>query len=232
LQEDASGGAYGSRGHSIAVSALAAFALFAAFTSAANLPALDMNQPLVLAGLLLGAAFPLLVAGAVVRSARLASQGVAVEVRRQFKEIPGLAEGQAEANYERCAEIGFARATRSLASAFILLSAVPLLGLLAKLFKAWFYARASATGGAELMGSVIFGAAMSGLIIGLMATSIGGIIGGAGRQASPADSPAPSAEALSTSGLGAALASAAAPALAYAPLIIAAAALLCTQWLS
>lgn len=93
------------KGFSICSAALTALAMFAAYSQKANLPSIDILNPLVIAGMFIGGSIPFLLSSMTMRSVGKAAWKMVMEVRRQFKEIKGLLEGKAEADYERCIEI-------------------------------------------------------------------------------------------------------------------------------
>jgi K(+)-stimulated pyrophosphate-energized sodium pump len=93
------------KGIAIASAALSALTLFASFVEVSGLTTIDVLQPVVLIGLLLGAAIPFLFASYLMRAVGSAAQLVVAEVRRQFKEIKGLMSGKARADYARCVDI-------------------------------------------------------------------------------------------------------------------------------
>lgn len=214
------------RGHSVAAFALAGLGLYAAFTHSANLPTSDLNQPLVLGGMLIGATLVLWSAGGSLRATRLAANSLAAEVKRQFAEIPGLAEGQAEGNYERCSEIAASHSIRGLGySSLALVAAAVVLGGAFHLLKAWLYAGTRSAGGGELTAGMIAGAVLLALVIGMMAAGITGIL--AGRRQRSADAAADDV----TTTLGLAIANCASPMLLFAPILLASAALAFSGWL-
>ena len=214
------------RGHSVAAFALAGLGLYAAFTHSANLPTSDLNQPLVLGGLLIGATLVLWSAGGALRATRLAAKSLSAEVKRQFAEISGLAEGQAEGNYERCSEIAAAHSIRGLGySSLALVAAAVVFGGVFRLLKVWLYAGTRSAGGGELAAGMIAGAVLLSLVIGLMAAGLAGTISSLRKNAGATP------EGAFTASLGAAIASAAAPMLMFAPILLASAALAFSGWL-
>ena len=80
------------KGFAIGSAALTALALFAAFKTSANLEAADLSltEPMVVIGLLIGAALPFVVAAMTMKSVGRAAEDMITEIRRQFKEIPEL----------------------------------------------------------------------------------------------------------------------------------------------
>ena len=95
------------KGFAIGSAALTALALIVSYTNEvgeANLN-LAITNPAVLIGLLVGAMLPFLFSSMTMKAVGRAAQKIVVEVRRQFKEIKGLMEGEAEADYESCIDI-------------------------------------------------------------------------------------------------------------------------------
>jgi len=97
------------KGFAIGAAALAALAIISAYieTVAHNLPdfAIEISDPVVLAGMFLGAIFPFLVSSLTMNAVGDAAFEMIREIRRQFKEIPGLLEGTAEPDTARCVDI-------------------------------------------------------------------------------------------------------------------------------
>ncbi len=97
------------KGFAIGAAALAALALISAFIERITLAdpdfILKLNDPLVLAGMFLGGIFPFLVSSMTMNAVGDAASDMIKEIRRQFKEIPGLMEGTAKPDNQRCIEI-------------------------------------------------------------------------------------------------------------------------------
>ena len=97
------------KGFAIGAAALAALALISAYIEAVafHVPdfSLQINDPIVLAGMFLGGIFPFLVSSLTMTAVGDAAFEMIHEIRRQFKEIPGLLEGTAEPDTDRCVEI-------------------------------------------------------------------------------------------------------------------------------
>ena len=98
------------KGFAIASAALTALALFSAFQTTARIEAIDVSNPVVMAGLFVGAMLPFLFSSMAMRAVGSAANDMIKEVRRQFREIPGLMEGTAKADYARCVDISTAAA--------------------------------------------------------------------------------------------------------------------------
>jgi K(+)-stimulated pyrophosphate-energized sodium pump len=99
------------KGFAIGSAALTALALIVAYIDEVKIKApgfdinLNLTNPPVLIGLFVGAMLPFLFSSMTMQAVGRAAQSIVVEVRRQFKEIKGLMEGKAEADYETCVDI-------------------------------------------------------------------------------------------------------------------------------
>ena len=104
------------KGFAIASAAVTALALFSAFTKAVGLDGINIARPEVTIGLFLGAMFPFLFAALTMNAVGRAAGKMIDEVRRQFREIPGLREGdpEAKADYTTCVDIATRGALREM----------------------------------------------------------------------------------------------------------------------
>jgi K(+)-stimulated pyrophosphate-energized sodium pump len=102
------------KGFAIASAALTALALFCAFRTQAHIDAIDVANPTVMSGLFLGAMLPFLFSSMAMRAVGSAANDMIQEVRRQFREIPGLLEGTGRADYARCVDISTTAALRQM----------------------------------------------------------------------------------------------------------------------
>ena len=101
------------KGFAIGSAALTALALMVSYIDKVNtieggtskISNLNITNPTVLVGLFIGACLPFVFAALTMNSVGRAAQSVVVEVRRQFREITGLMEGKAEADYARCVDL-------------------------------------------------------------------------------------------------------------------------------
>lgn len=93
------------KGFAIGSAVLTALSLLAAFKNKAEIEIVDIGEPVVLSGVLIGAMLPFLFAALTMLSVQKAAGAIIIEVRRQFAEIPGLREGTAEADSEKCVAI-------------------------------------------------------------------------------------------------------------------------------
>ncbi len=102
------------KGFAIGSAALTALALFAAFRATTGISVLDINNPKVMAGLLIGGIMPFLFSSFAMSAVGSAAFEMIEEVRRQFKSIPGLMEGKARPDYARCVDISTAAAIKKM----------------------------------------------------------------------------------------------------------------------
>jgi K(+)-stimulated pyrophosphate-energized sodium pump len=117
------------KGLAIATAVLAAVSLFRSFIDEAHLGALgvQINTPTVFVGLLIGGAVPFLVSSFLIKAVGRAAYQVVVEVRRQFREHPGIMEYKEKPDYGRCVDIVTATAQKELLGPGILAIFAPLL---------------------------------------------------------------------------------------------------------
>ncbi len=140
------------KGFAIGSAALTALALFTTFQIAAGtIPGFDMSlgNPTVVIGLLLGAMLPFLFSAFAMRAVGKAASAMVEEVRRQFREMPGIMQGETDPDYERCVTIATKGALRQMVAP----------GLLAVL--------------SPIIVGMVFGAsAVSGLLAGVLAAGV------------------------------------------------------------
>jgi K(+)-stimulated pyrophosphate-energized sodium pump len=104
------------KGFAIGSAALTALALFSAYASAVNLTTLNLIDPMVVIGLFIGGVMPFFVGAQTMTAVGRAAQGMVEEVRRQFREIPGLLEGKpgVKPDSARCVDISTGAALREM----------------------------------------------------------------------------------------------------------------------
>jgi K(+)-stimulated pyrophosphate-energized sodium pump len=151
------------KGFAIGSAVFASLAIFAAYCEYANIPVLDLKDPLVITGLFIGATLPYLLSAMTMRSVGRAAWKMVMEVRRQFKEIPGLMEGKAEPDYERCIGI-------STQAALVEMMIPGLLTILAPVFIKY----AFGMHGKMALGGFLAGATVSGVVLALTMANAGG----------------------------------------------------------
>lgn len=171
------------KGFAIGSAALTALALFSAYTAAVGLKTIDLLNPSVVGGLFLGSMLPYLFSSMTMQAVSRAAFDMIEEVRRQFREIPGIMEGTGKPDYANCVRISTAAAIREMLVPGLLAVAAPVIvGLLPGL-------------GKEALGGMLAGATASGFLLAVMMANAGGawdnakkyIEGGAyGGKGSPA----------------------------------------------
>jgi len=104
------------KGFAIGSAALTALALYTAYTTKVGLhdTGLNLLDPTIMAGLMVGAMLPFLFSSMAMKAVGRAAGSMIEEVRRQFKEIPGLMEGKAEAEFATCVDISTGAAIREM----------------------------------------------------------------------------------------------------------------------
>jgi len=93
---------------------LSAFCIFATYSQIVGLGAIDVLNPFILVGLLVGAALPFLFSSMAIGATGKTAFKMVDEVRRQFREIPGLLEGKAEPDYAQCIDISTKNSLREM----------------------------------------------------------------------------------------------------------------------
>ena len=122
------------KGFAIGAAALAALAIISAFSAVVGVAnpefSLALTEPIVLVGMFIGVCIPFLVSSITMTAVGDAAFEMINEIRRQFKEIPGLLEGNAEPDTAKCVDIATAAALKKmLLPGIIAVSAPPLVGL-------------------------------------------------------------------------------------------------------
>jgi K(+)-stimulated pyrophosphate-energized sodium pump len=159
---DAVGNTTAAIGKAFAASATAAAALslLTAYAEAAHIVHLDIRQPRVMAGLLIGGVLPALFSSMVIKSVGRTAQLVVGEVRRQFQEIVGLLEGEAQPHYSRCVDIATRGALGQLALPCLLAISVPFITVF--------------TLGKEALAGLLAGCIVCGIFLALFMANAGG----------------------------------------------------------
>ena len=148
------------KGFAIGSAVLTALALMAAYSEVTNVDAFDLRDVNVLMGLLIGALLPFLFAALTMQAVARAANEMVQEVRRQFREIPGLLEGTADADYTRAVDISTQGAMKQMVLPGVLAIVAPV--------------AIGAILGAEALGGLLIGAISSGFLLAIMMANAGG----------------------------------------------------------
>ena len=148
------------KGFAIASAALTSLALFAAFVGIAGISAIDIYKADVLAGLFVGAMIPFIFSSLAIAAVGRAAMAMVEEVRRQFREIPGIMEYKAKPEYEKCVAISTEASIREMIAPGAIALIVPV--MVGFLF------------GPEVLGGVLAGVTVSGVLMGMFQSNAGG----------------------------------------------------------
>jgi K(+)-stimulated pyrophosphate-energized sodium pump len=148
------------KGFAIASAALTALALFAAFVGLSGISSIDIYKADVLAGLFVGGMIPFIFSSLAIAAVGRAAMAMVQEVRRQFREIPGIMEYKAKPEYDKCVAISTEASLREM----ILPGAIALLTPLLVGF----------TFGPEVLGGLLAGVTVSGVLMGMFQNNAGG----------------------------------------------------------
>lgn len=148
------------KGFAIGSAALTALALFTAYAESAGLTEINILEPIVIIGLFIGATVPFLVASFAMEAVGKAAFEMIAEVRRQFREIPGLMEGKAKPDYARCVDISTRAAIKQMVAPGLVAIGTPIvIGFIL---------------GPLALGAVLAGGTASGVLMALFMANAGG----------------------------------------------------------
>ncbi len=152
------------KGFAIGAAALAALAIIAAFVETMTVKnpdfSLELSNPTVLTGIFIGGVLPFLIASITMTSVGDAAMEMIEEIRRQFREIPGLMEGNAEPDHAKCIDIATQAALKKMILPGVIAVAMPAVvgfGL-----------------GAQALGGMLAGALLGCVVLALMMANAGG----------------------------------------------------------
>ena len=148
------------KGFAIASAALTALALFAAFVGISGIDSIDIYKADVLAGLFVGAMIPFIFSALAIAAVGRAAMDMVQEVRRQFKEIPGIMEYKATPEYDKCVEISTKASIREMMLPGLIALIVPIL--------------VGFSFGPEVLGGLLAGVTVSGVLMGIFQNNAGG----------------------------------------------------------
>ncbi|MEM2337025.1 MAG: sodium-translocating pyrophosphatase [Candidatus Bathyarchaeia archaeon] len=149
------------KGFAIGAAALTVLALFGAYAHLVDITALDLMKPEVVAGVFLGGMMPPLLSALLILAVGRNAERMVEEVRRQFKEIPGLMEGKAKPDYAKCVDIATKGALKELMLPCILAIIVPILTMMVL--------------GKEALAGFLAGSIVTGIIFALFMANAGGL---------------------------------------------------------
>lgn len=148
------------KGFAIGSAALTALALFASYTQAVGITQINLTDPMVIAGLFIGGMLPFLFSAITMSAVGKAAFSMIEEVRRQFREKPGIMKGTEKPDYKRCVDISTAAALKEMVIPGLLAVVVPLIvGLLL---------------GKEALGGLLAGGLVTGVLMAVMMANAGG----------------------------------------------------------
>jgi K(+)-stimulated pyrophosphate-energized sodium pump len=150
------------KGFAIGSAALTALALFSAYATTVGLESINLIEPRVVIGLLIGGALPFFIGALTMTSVGRAAGQMVDEIRRQFREIPGLLEGKegAKPEPEKCIDISAKAALREMVLPGVIAVVMPVLvGFII---------------GKEALGGMLAGATVAGVLLALLMSNAGG----------------------------------------------------------
>ncbi|MDN4165324.1 sodium-translocating pyrophosphatase [Cytophagales bacterium LB-30] len=148
------------KGFAIASAALTSLALFAAFVGVSGITAIDIYKAPVLAGLFIGGMIPFIFSSLAIAAVGRAAMDMVNEVRRQFREIPGIMEYKAKPEYEKCVAISTKASIREMMAPGAIALIVPV--IVGFVF------------GPEVLGGLLAGVTVSGVLMGMFQSNAGG----------------------------------------------------------
>lgn len=148
------------KGFAIASAALTSLALFAAFVGVAGIEHIDIYKADVLAGLFVGGMIPFIFSALAISAVGRAAMAMVEEVRRQFREIPGIMEYKAKPEYEKCVAISTKASIREMI-------APGLIALITPIVIGFAF-------GPEVLGGLLAGVTVSGVLMGIFQSNAGG----------------------------------------------------------
>ncbi|HPL01323.1 MAG TPA: sodium-translocating pyrophosphatase [bacterium] len=148
------------KGFAIGSAALTALALFAGYTQAVGLGSINLLEPRVIAGMLIGAMLPFIFSSLTIHAVGEAAKSIVDEVRRQFRTIPGIMTGKSSPDYKNCIKISTDSALRKMITPAIMAVSVPI--------------AVGFTLGPEALGGLLGGGVATGFVLALFMANAGG----------------------------------------------------------
>ena len=148
------------KGFAIGSAALTALAMFSAYSASVGLETINIISPTVVIGLFIGGALPFYIGANTMKSVGNAAQKMVEEVRRQFREIPGIMDGTNSPDTEKCIDIATTASLKEMiAPGLVAILAPIIMGL---------------TMGKESLGGMLAGATVTGVLLALFMANAGG----------------------------------------------------------
>jgi len=148
------------KGFAIGSALLTALAVLSAYAQEAGIVVLNVLDPLIMTGMFIGATIPFIISALTMRSVSNAALQMVMEVRRQFKTMPGIMEGTTEPDYERCIAISTHASLREMILPGVLTVLLPVV--------------IKYTLGTAALGGLLIGATVVGVLLALMMANSGG----------------------------------------------------------
>ncbi len=149
------------KGFAIGSALLTTLAMISAFADTAGLSVLNIMDPIVMASMFIGGTIPFIISALTMKSVSKAALDMVMEVRRQFKEIPGIMEGTTPPDYKRCIAISTVASLRQMILPGIITISSPIIMFLAL--------------GKVGLGGMLMGATIVGVLLALMMANGGGV---------------------------------------------------------
>lgn len=148
------------KGFAIGSAALTALSLFVSYTQTVGLSAIDVTKPNVIAGMFIGGMLPFAFSAFTMSAVGKAANAMIEEVRRQFRELPGIMEGTTVPEYAKCVDISTSAALKEMIVPGVMAIASPVVvGFLL---------------GAEALGGMLAGALVTGVLMAIFMSNAGG----------------------------------------------------------
>jgi len=148
------------KGFAIGSAALTALSLFSAYASSVQLNVINLMEPKVIVGLLIGGMLPYLFGAMTMEAVSKAAQDMIAEVRRQFREIPGIMEGTGKPDYAKCVDISTTAALRQMVLPGVIAVLSPIvIGLVL---------------GKHAVGGLLAGSTLTGVLLAIQMSNSGG----------------------------------------------------------
>ncbi len=155
------------KGFAIASAALTSLALFAAFVGIAKIDSIDLYKAPVLAGMFVGGMIPFIFSSLAIAAVGRAAMAMVQEVRRQFREIPGIMEYENEPEYDKCVAISTEASLREMMLPGMIAILVPI--IVGFGWRGWMGVSAP-----EVLGGVLAGVTVSGVLMAMFQSNAGG----------------------------------------------------------